>query len=290
MPDFDERESSQFLGAPVFLYLFRYGEESDAFHAFTDAEQAIVYSGVTYVPVPISHSNVESSGKMDSKDFEITVSRDNAIAYLLSFYPSSFVITLVIRQGHIAQSANPFDPALDPEVLPVVWTGRIVERSSQDRVRVKLVGMPAGASMKRPGLTRHWQYSCPLALYGDRCGADKVAATTTGTVVSVTGNRITLEDEWMIVGTGLTDYLGGIIQWQGDFGPEYRMILGTEDLGATVLTTGPTGELSEGSEISISLGCPRTLEACGRLHDNVVNYGGHPFIPKFNPVNKNPFD
>lgn len=144
--------------------------------------------------------------------------------------------------------------------------------------------------MKRPGLTRHWQYSCPLTLYGSRCAANKAVATTTATVTGASGNQITFADGWRISNTELSDYFGGIIQWQGASGPEYRMILNVLPGGTTVTTTGPTSSLLAGDEVEVSLGCPRTLEACGRLHNNTVNYGGHPYIPKFNPVNKNPFD
>jgi hypothetical protein len=290
MASFSARETSRSLGAPVFLYLFRYGPDADAIHAFTDADQSIVYGGVTYLPAPITHANIESTGALDDKEFEITVAGDNPVAQLMSLYPTSFVITLVIRSGHAVRASDPFAEAVTDTVLPVAWTGRIVERVGQGARQVKLVGLSAGSSMRRPGLTRHWQYSCPLVLYGSRCGADKEAATTTAVVVSASGNQITFEDNWRIEDTERSDYFGGLLQWQGSSGPEYRMILNVSLDGLTVTTTGPTGALSAGDEVEVSLGCPRTIEACGRLHNNIVNYGGHPYIPKFNPVNKNPFD
>ena len=40
--------------------------------------------------------------------------------------------------------------------------------------------------------------------------------------------------------------------------------------------------------MAVYLGCPHTLEGCETIHDNVVNYGGHPFIPvASNPIGKN---
>jgi len=38
----------------------------------------------------------------------------------------------------------------------------------------------------------------------------------------------------------------------------------------------------------VVFGCPHTVGGCRRVHDNILNYGGQPYIPVgSNPVHKN---
>jgi hypothetical protein len=288
----DDIEGSVDLGSPVYLYRIRYGSDEGAVYRFTDAERDVVYDDEVYEAVPIRHDAVEASGKLDENELVIEVSRANPVAELLSLYPTSFVITLVIRVGHLVDSALPALTRSFPNdgVIPVAWTGRIVERVGGEKGKVKLVAIPSGVSMKRPGLTRHFQYSCPLALYGTRCNADKEAATTAGTIVSTTPNRIVLSPGWMVTDMTRLDYIGGMIEWDGPVGREYRLIVDVLPDDVTLVLSGPTSGLDAGDTVDVVLGCQHTLEACGRVHGNTVNYGGHPYIPAFNPVGKNPFD
>lgn len=283
---YSDYEGSRALGQPIALYLFRYGTEDAAYHAYTDAETSVVYDGITYLPVPIDHDAVVSSGKLDEKEFTLRVTPANEIAQMFSFYPTSSVISLTIRHGHVP---NPDAPAEfgTGEQFPAAWVGRVVERSTAGQI-VTLACVPASASMKRPGLTRHWQYSCPLALYGTRCGADKEAAKRTRSVNTASGNRVTFLTGWNDPEKLPTDYIGGLVEWDTSIGREYRMILGVN--GNELRLTGPTAGLVNGSQVDVFLGCPRTLDDCTRIHENTVNYGGHPWIPKGSPVNKNVFE
>ena len=138
--------------------------------------------------------------------------------------------------------------------------------------------------MRRPGLRRHYQWPCPLALYGPRCRAVKTAMPAT--VASINGNKVTLTDGW--IGSRVpANFIGGLFEWQGSAGKESRGILRIEGTN-TVVISGPPVGLVAAQAVSVFIGCPHTLDGCGTLHNNAVNSVGHPWIPSNgNPFGKN---
>ncbi len=297
---FNDYETSRDRGQPVMLYHFVYGVQSDGetpiFLAYTDGESEVVHDGVTYVPLPIKGAEIKASGKMDTNEVRLTVPRNSAIADLFRVYPPSRVVTVTIRQGHVP---NPGDPSAwaDGENFPVIWLGRVLE-SSREGPEAQLTCEAASASMKRNGLRRHYQWPCPLVLYGPRCQADKAAATTTSTVAAITGNRVTLNTPWQkqvpIPDTdpveyediGAAAYSGGLLEWTGMDGPEQRTIMRVTS-GGEIILNGPAFDLDVADAVNVILGCPHTLKGCDDLHGNAVNYGGQPWIPTENPIGKN---
>jgi hypothetical protein len=298
---FNDYETSRNRGKPVMLYYFVYGVEPDGttpiYLAYTDGESQVAHGGITYEPLAVKSTRIESSGKMDTNEVRLTVPRNCGIAELFRIYPPGRVVSVTIRQGHLANDDDPGAYALG-ENFPVVWLGRVLE-SSRDGAEATLTCEAASVSMKRSGLRRHYQWPCPLVLYGARCQANKVTATTTATVATITGNRLTLNEPWqkqvpedpeadpiVLVDIGASNYVGGLVEWQGEDGPEQRAILRVTSAGEIVLN-GPAFDLDVADEVDVILGCPHTLSGCETLHDNVVNYGGQPFIPTYNPVGKN---
>src|SRR5690606_25380278 len=147
------------------------------FYAYTDAETAVVFEGITYVPIPISRSAVKASGTLDKSALKVSVPINAEIAELFRIYPPAQVVTLVIRQGHIG------DP--DSEFL-VHWSGRVLSTERKDS-ECEFSCEPIATSMRRTGLRRHYQIGCPHVLYGPRCRASKALATTVAEALTVAG-------------------------------------------------------------------------------------------------------
>lgn len=276
-------ESSAARGQPVYLVQFIYGPEPADYYAYTDGESEVTHDSVVYSALPLTISKITAKGKMERNEVRVVVPRDSDVAEMFRVYPPTQVVTIRIRQGHIANSDDPVDYALG-ENFPVAWLGRVLE-ASREGAESTLTCELLSASMKRPGLRRHYQWPCPLALYGSRCQADEVAATTTATVGSITGNAVTLNGGWLPSGTVEKNYVGGSIEWVGSGGTEKRMIMKVES--NVVYMAGPPRGLEASDSVSMVLGCGRHEIDCAGLHNNAVNYGGHPFIPTFNPVGKN---
>lgn len=275
---FSDLEESRALGRPAYLALVRYGTNPEAFYAYTTSEYPVVFDGVTYAPAPLRIPNRTSSGELDKTTLEVEVPRDLAVAELFRVTPPSFVVALTIRQGHI-----------DGTEFPAVWVGRILGSVREGSV-AKLLCEPSSTSLKRVALRRNYMYSCPHVLYGPQCRANKAAATISAPVEALTGSRITLPVGWDTPERA-PKYLGGVIEWDGDAGPVVRGVVGLSD-DRILQLSGSTQELEVGMTVRVSLGCSHNFELvggqpvsdCQDLHNNILNFGGHPFIPTDNPI------
>lgn len=273
-------EESRARGAAVEIYLFRFGTEPTAFRAYCDVEFPVEVDGVTYQPLPIQRAGITSQQSLDKAAMDVKVPINSEIAGLFSLLPPSNKVTLVVRRG---QADDP-----DQE-FPVIFAGH-VQQSSRDGREATLSCVPASVSIKRVGLRRHYQYTCPHVLYDQdsgSCRADKAAATQLArSVTAITSNRITLAAGWNGTPPG-AKYVGGLVEWDGPYGRERRTILRVN--GNVLSLTGLPSGLSVGNTVDVVLGCNHQTEDCAALHNNIVNFGGMPYIPSENPVKRNPF-
>ena len=280
------RERSRTKGRPVALFHFRYGAAVDEFYAYTNAEYEHTHNLIDYQPIPIEYSGIESSGSLDKKTLEVRTPLNNEVAELFRVSPPTFPIVLTIRRGHLNDPDNEF---------LVEWAGRVLSCSREGSEAV-FSCEPVSTSMRRTGLRRHWQYSCPHALYGPQCNANKAAATTSVVLVTVDNAAITLPDAWETEERARKAH-GGIVEWQGPNGTIYRTIIAVSEDTTTLRLNGPTTGLEAGDTVAVSLGCNHRFELdpafdfvdtdCFTVHDNIQNYGGMPWIPLDNPIGTN---
>ena len=273
---FDTFETSPDRGAPIELYLFRYGTAPNAFAAYTTWTEPVSAQGVQYVPVPVTRGAIKSDGTGDTKELTVSLPRDTLIAEQFAAYSPSFPVQLEIRQGHVG----------DDEFF-VVWTGRIVA-SSREGSETKLTAEPLSKALDAAGLQQHYQYGCRHVLYGPVCRADPNAARTVRPAVSVSGAAVTLPPGWNGA-YARSKYVGGHVEWTGTNGTERRTIIAATSQDELRLS-GLTRDLSAGSQIAVYLGCNHTLEDCQNLFSNVPNFGGCPWIPTETPFGKNPYN
>jgi hypothetical protein len=271
---FNDRETSRAAGLPINLYDIRYGPEDTSIRYYTNlATELVIGSGesaITYLPLPIKHSDIVSTGGLDKTSVELELPESCDIAALYSSAPPSTVVSVIIRQGH----AEDLD-------FKVCWAGKVLGGSFREAVLV-LDCEPISSSLRRTGLTRTYQYACPLVLYGTRCGASKAAATSAATVGSVSGPLVTLSGDW--APSGLRDkFIGGMAEWEDASGRVTRR--GIVNRAGNVLTLSSEIPAMEASDtLSIVLGCSHLQEDCAEVHDNILNFGGQPAIPLKNPT------
>lgn len=283
---FNTRERSQQDGSPVELFLVVYGSEAAANFRFTDAPRALTVGGDVYEPVPVKRSSSKTNGNGTGGDITITVPITHPVADLFIGYPPSFPVAVLIRQGHM-----PEFPTLDQpdEDFIFAFAGIITDANRQDSEVTLTCKMPT-SDLELPGIRRHYQRPCAHVLYGERCAASRNAARTVAEVVTVnTGSRIINfgSTDWQKANASPANYIGGYVTWETSRGTEFGSII--DATANTVKVIGSMREISAGTEVSIYLGCGYDLTSCLRLHDNVVNYGGQPWIPTINPVKTNAF-
>lgn len=264
-------ETSRTLGAPITLYLFTYGTGAGDYYGCTDHTQAVTYEGKTYAPTPIARESYTAASTLDRSSMTVNLARDSAIGELFSGWPASSVIRLRIYEGHY----NSTDYRLK-------WSGRVINvgRSNQ---QISLKVETLQTSLKRVGLRRNWQYGCPHVLFGTACGANKAASSVTATVSAVNNPLITLPTGWQ----GAKDpqrFVGGMVEWTGSNGrKQIRTIMSYVGPG-TLRLSGGVDYLAAGMQVTVSLGCRKTMEDCQDVFSNIHNFGGQPWIPTDNPI------
>ncbi len=278
---FARLEEGRHHAQPTSLFMFIYGDGPNSFFAYTNAEQEVVRTEiingiarpVTYLPIPIERGAYSSSGTLDKSALEVRIPQDLPLAELFRVYPPSQVVNLFIREGHLN------DP--DHEFL-VCWTGRVLSCSREDN-QARFSCEPISTSLKRNGLRRPYQYGCPHVLYGPQCRANKAAATTQVVPVSAAGVTIQLAANWAGAGRA-SKYLGGMAEWKTAAGDTIlRTILRVSGNNVFSLN-GRITDLPEGAAVNMILGCNHQMDDCRFLHNNILNYGGMPWIPTKNPI------
>lgn len=274
------REASRFLGEPVDLFLFVYGTEPNSYFGYTDGEEAITFEGRIFRPEPIRRGAFSASGTLDKTQLNLDMAINAGVVDLFRIYPPGQPVALTIFQGHVGDTE-----------FPTIWLGRVLSCARQDSTAT-LSCEPFHTSMKRAGLRRNYQFLCPHVLYGTDCKAAKSAASIDAVVVATTPSRVTFADNWTPLPPN--KYIGGMIEFQGPHGLERRTILRVSN-AKTLHLAGPTTGIFPESTVKVILGCNRTAGVanadgdCTNLHNNVVNFGGQPWIPFKNPVGKNPY-
>lgn len=286
-------ESSRKKGAPVHLYLFRLGQTGDVFFAYTNAPYEITHddgSGIgpqKYVPEPMTHGAVKSNG--DGSRTRVLVR--GAFGTELSFTFRQGIpereIFLVVYVGHEG------DP---DEEFVVEWSGRVVG-GKQTGTSFEYATESTASDMRRPGLRRNYQRSCPLVLYdGGSCRADKAAATHNADIVSADRTVLQMPVGWDNGGGPENFRNGGLLEYTNAAGT--RVFRTIRSAGATsIVINAPVFDLADGDTVSLSFGCNRQTSHCENLHKevgtgrpNINNFGGQPEIPVDNPLStKNVF-
>lgn len=269
---------SPIWGSPVELYLFRTGSDANAVIAYNDSDRAVVYNGVTYQPLPIKRGKITSQGSLDKSEMKIEVPPDSAIAEIFRAFAPTQPVALTIFAGEMSDDRGVSHAA--------IWVGRVLQ-SVRDidggKDTATLLCKPWSSSLKRLGLRRTYQPTCPHVLYGERCGADKAAATATHVVRAVQPTFIGLNVGWEGA-EPFARFRNGLVSWAGTNGPEHRMILNCGANGLAVTHT--LGGLAPDDIVEVSFGCNRTMGNCRNVHNNIKNFGGFPWLPLENPVNK----
>lgn len=271
-------ELSRFKARPLNLYLFKTGAEAGEYLAFTDGERPITVGGIVYSPAPMKRGRITSSGSLDKSQLEITTTKSSPLFEIYRVYPPSFVITVVVKQGHYGDPDNQFLS---------IWSGRIADFEAQGN-EVTFQCEPAGTSIRTPGLRRNFQRGCMHALYGPQCRATPHPIDTE--VIGLVPGFITLDSGWN-GSVPSPKFTGGTVGWTPTGGPRYlRTILSVSDDGLTLRVAGTTQALEVGDTVTVLVGCNHQMTDCMDLHDNILNYGGDDWIPTDNPVgNSNQF-
>lgn len=257
-------ESSYQGGAPVELYTFACGASR---YYYTSADEDQLVDLVTYRAAPIVRGDIEQTSEVAKLSLRLTVARDFPVADLYRVSPPSEVVTLSLSRLHRGDG----DKA-------VVWMGRVLNAEWAGH-QATLVCESVYTSIKRTGLRRQYQRSCPHVLYSVPCGVAAASYREDVPVYAVSGTTI---ECLAFAAKPAGYYSGGFIEYQTPAGLTERRAI-RDHTGQAITVTHQIPGLAPGATITAYPGCDHTTATCQVKFANILNYGGAPYIPQKNP-------
>lgn len=272
---FGPYESSRHSAVPIRLFKFNFGPLPEDELRYTNADTDQAFENKPYLRAAIKHGQITATtGTLDKSALEIRTTVDTELSELFRIAPPSYTVTCQIFQG---QNGDPENQFLS------TWGGRIVN-SGWEGSELVLTGEPVVTSMRRPGLRRNYQKNCPHPLYDTEigsCRAPKIPLDVSCVAVYIQ-NTITVSG----VGGDPDAYMNGSIEWVSPNGRRQILSVRSASAAGVLLLAGTPVGLVPGTPMKLYKGCDHTMGARGcAMHNNIVNYGGQPWIPLTNPVN-----
>ena len=253
-------ESSQ----PIYLYVLA---NDLGTYRYTSRETEVIYDEQTYSPEAISHSAVSNSGDMTKDRLDINIPIENEAARDLLIGNSEQPSSLTVFRGHSTDEDFEF---------VVYWKGRITNAVANG-ASVKMECESIFTSLRRYGLRARYQKSCRHNLYSEGCGVDKEGFKVEGTVSVISDLTLTVAEA-----DDFDDgyFVGGYISFNGI---TRRIVAHEEDQ----ITINRAIESLKDAELPVLIdlypGCDKLRTTCNNKFDNLLNFGGFPWIPSKNP-------
>jgi len=264
----EARETSAATGVPVQLFKFTRGTVE---WCYTTADRDMVVDGRTFVPAPISHSEINDGGESNKVSITITMPKTLPVAGNWRPYSTRDTVAVTVWTQHEGET----DWLVD-------WIGRVISPEFDD-TRLRLRSEPSATTAKRGGRGRICQRPCDHIWGSEGCGVDPAEHELPATLDAVTGLSLQ-STSFLLVPSGRL--AGGWIQWvRSDGVTDYRNI--EAHSGDTITIDESAADLAAALAVSAFPGCAQTWEDC-EYYENTDNYGGYLYMPTRNFYDGNP--
>lgn len=256
---------------PIELYHFSQG----AVHFyFTSSDKDVVFEGNTYIAEPFRRSSVSSTQDIGKTPLKINTSIRNAFVKQFIASPPTEIINITVTRKHAAE-----------ETFASTFIGRVINVELQDN-GATITCQSIQSSLRRPGLRRLYQTTCPHVLYGTECLVARPAFQVDAVLSAV--SALTITSSAFIVSINATFdaswFVGGFVE-SSVAGQVTRRFITAHNNGSGVLTLNlPLPNVSVGDTVTAFPGCDHDNATCNGKFANIDNYGGFPFIPEKNPM------
>lgn len=264
---YEGQEVSAQDGAPVELYQFVRGT---TFYRYTSAEDDYVETDTPWTSTSISRTGIEVTPERVRNGISITVPRTNPVADLFRISPPTDVVAVTIYRHHRD----------DAEEI-VLWMGRVLGVDWQG-ARAVMRCEPVSTSVKRNGLRPVYSKNCRHVLFGTGCNLNRDNFKTSTTVLSVSGRTL------QVATLGPYPYGGGYVEWEQAPGSFERRFIREADTDGNLTLSTPFQGIPNGADVALFPGCAHDTLTCDSVYDNLLNFGGTPFIPHRNPFDGQP--
>ena len=205
----------------------------------------------------------------------MTISRLAPVVHQYIATSPTDIVTLTVTRYHHGDGTNNI----------VIFRGRVINVKFREN-DVEMTCQPIFSALKRPGLRRVYQVACPHVLYGKSCSASSAPFNTSGVLTDVSGTSIT-SPALIRTGDATFDpayFTGGFVEFQNGAHVDRRFITSYDSATGTLGLNLPFSDLVVGDTVTAFAGCNHTVESCNGKFNNLLNYGGYPFIPNKNPM------
>lgn len=258
--------------------LFRFAEGSKIW-TLTSADSDEEYNGEIYVSTTIGRNEAESKSELSRANLEVSFDIANEMARRWMRQIIDNVVTLTIFSK-------------EDESTSVVWKGRLASVKPEVSA-ITLVFESIFTSLRRAGLRKKFQRSCPHVLYGRGCFFDRSLVAVLGKLTGLTTDGVTLTvpeaalkpDGWYTA--GMIEATDGTFRFiTNHVGTQLTLIRPVDSMTEDFNNSGygmNYGAFYGGVPVTLFPGCDRSKEMCNGKYGNIVNHGGFPFIPLKNP-------
>lgn len=257
---FGPLETSREDGQPIELYDFRFGAQSAL---WTTNPVAVTFDSLTYQPVAVRRERlgIRPDERADVLTITVPASTPLVRAYINSV-PGQ-VATLTIRRVHRTDTGEQVIQLFKGIVQAVSFT---LNGTSADIAVLPIAG-ELGNTIPRAVFSR----ACNHVLYDAKCGVSSTSFRHVGNVSGAAADVLSISG-LAARGSGWAT-AGFIANAAGDF----RLIIEHTGDDIRLLVPFPTSPL--GQSVEVFAGCDHSAETCGSKFDNVLRFGGFPFVP-----------
>ncbi len=253
------------MSKPRELYRF---VEGVTIWTLTSSDKSIVYNTETYIPEAISRTEAENKNELSKANIQVKLDISNEMARRWLTESIDAIVSLTVFSQ-------------DEGATVVLWKGRLASIKPESNT-ITLVFESVFTSMRRPGLRKKFQRTCPYVHYGEGCNLDKEAWDVSGTVSAISEISVV-----MPVAAGYANgyFTSGMIE-----APDGTLRFITSHVGSTLTLIRKVQSIIDGfttlgpgnMTLRIFPGCDRSLSVCS-FFGNLGNNGSFPYIPTKNP-------
>lgn len=250
-------------GNPTELYKF-VGPSAALTFFYASTTVDVTHDGDLYTAVPIERDRIQVTDQSKQQQIGIRMPVSLALVQAYAFETPPRTLTVTIFRMHGAGAPDPIN----------YWIGKVLGFSVDGDVATALLTSLLDDAIKTEVSAVWYQGLCNHVLFDPRCAI--VATVPNGrrvdtTVASVLGDTVTLNADG---GADQFHKAGEIVRVTDG---ERRLII--DHTGLVLTLSRAFRELDPTDAVQVFAGCDHTKEVCRDKFANIINYGGHPYIP-----------
>jgi len=240
---------------------------ADVHYRYTSGDVAVTYNGDNYTPATIERGETQYDAKLENSS--LTVKAARVTTPFIEYLAVNPLDLYWIEVFKLFRDQTPLEAS-------VVFVGQIKTVSFKGiAAQIDCVGFEIYLQRTIP----QFRYGppCNWTLFDSKCTIDKTLYSTNAVLTDLSVDGLTLTSATFALEAD--DYY---TYGYAEFGDAKRMI--TSHIGDVVKLNYKIPELANGNTVTCFAGCSLDIETCRDKFNNVVNFGGHCYIPVDNPA------